>query len=758
MSQLFKDHENSDSDIEIKTNSEYAKNYNTWRQKEEFHKLTMKYKDDTEESSSSSDDDNDEGIAFTEKFEQDFFKTLSYLKNKDPRIYNKNFGFFEKTQEINENTTTSKTKKNKDTPIFIKDYERQLLLEKDGQLSDDENIQNETPTYSEEQNLLKESLKDALKKVEDEDESGDENWGGIFKTRQKTSEETTKEEEDYKLWLGGQKEHLDRQNDESELKPLKDYWTNPKLDSKEKFLRDYILNNRFMESENSDYIPTYDEIVHDSDDLSEDEKVLDTQEEFEHKYNFRYEDPDQDFIKRYPRIMEHTLRQKDDKRKVKRAERKTRKDLEKQSKMEELKQLKVLKRQEIEEKIKKLQEVTGNNELGFDVKDIDEDFDPEEHDKRMQELFNSEFYSGPEGDIKPEFPELDEELEIEKWDDWRGNEDVTDKNDKQEPEVHCEDEGFNMDCDYDPKSHSQELINNTKKKKKNRRKSKFAKLVSEPKPVFNPKYKTYQEYLDEYYKIDCEDVIGDIPCRFKYRKVVSNDFGLSVEEILMAKDKELNRWSSLKKAVQYRPDHVEKYDVMAFRKKAQNEHLKRKFIPSLFASTDEEEEPRPTTSESGTNKNVFNQENPQNLKIEASSSSKSGEKNVEYSKGVEDIEFENKGKKKRKHKSIHAENDCEREEISNSYGNDENNVKLGNETIHIKKEKNKKRKADTLIVTAEKEGKRSKSINMHYVNQTKKKEKKKILKVDVGLTDARLEAYGINPKKYKNKLKYGGKS
>lgn len=191
------------------------------------------------DSSSSSEDDED-GVELTEEVEKDFFKTLACLKKKDPRIYDGNVNFFNEKQ-----ASPKKEKKKKEQPMFIKDYERKLILEKGGQLSDseqeDDDPRSKSPTYVEEQKKLKENLKNALNNIEDEN---DESWGGLFKERKKTQEEKAKEEAEYKEWLIGQKETLEDKNIESDLKPLKDFWNNPKLDKGEQFLRDYILNKK----------------------------------------------------------------------------------------------------------------------------------------------------------------------------------------------------------------------------------------------------------------------------------------------------------------------------------------------------------------------------------------------------------------------------------------------------------------------------------------------------------------------------------
>ena len=84
------------------------------------------------------------------------------------------------------------------------------------------------------------------------------------------------------------------------------------------------------------------------------------------------------------------------------------------------------------------------------------------------------------------------------------------------------------DCTIEPEPGALGETEESTKRKKGRRKSKFAKVLEETssKPVFDPSNKTFSEYVDEYYKLDCEDLIGDMPCRFQYRSVQPNDFGL----------------------------------------------------------------------------------------------------------------------------------------------------------------------------------------------------------------------------------------
>ncbi|KAH8239965.1 hypothetical protein KR032_009850 [Drosophila birchii] len=599
---LFDGSDDEGDDLQLTTNQDYAKTYNNLRKKE----LLQKYKDrglDVSESEFDSDSESSEEDEVDPKFDQDFFKTLSSLKSKDPRIYDKETRFFNESSsdEDDKEGESSPKKKKKPKPVTLKDYERKVILEHNGKFesSDDDQQEKEeeeyeraqSPTAVEEERRLKDEFRNVMNQ---EDDGEDEEFGGIFKKRSKTKEQTEAEEADFAKWLAGQQENIE-ETDKKQLEPLKQYWTSSKLTQGESFLRDYILNKGYAKTDES-AIPTYDEIVGETAPLSEDEQELEKQAEFEHKYNFRFEEPDAEFIKRYPRTVEQSVRRTDDKRKEKRKEMKERKEQEKQQKMKELDLIKDMKRKEIEEKIRKLKAVTGNDELGFRDDELEEDFDPAAHDRRMQELFDDEYYNVDEGEEKPECPSDIDELVLEDWDNYDPSQNKG--ADDEDYEGHCEDDDFNMDCDYDPSTAKQqlqqELIENQRGRKGRKgRRNRFMEMIQADKPAFNPEdEKTYGEYIDEYYQLDCEDIIGDQPCRFKYVETTPNDFGLTIEEILLAKNKELNQWASLKKAVQTRPEHVEKKEQRLYKMKAKNEDLKRKIFKSLYGDgSDDEDQP-----------------------------------------------------------------------------------------------------------------------------------------------------------------------
>lgn len=229
---------------------------------------------------------------------------------------------------------------------------------------------------------------------------------------------------------------------------------------------------------------------------------------------------------------------------------------------------------------------------------------------------------------------------------------------------------------------------------------------------------------------------------------------------MLAKERELNKWCSLKKMVQYRPEHVEKYDQIAYSKKANNMNLKQKILPSLFSEEpDEIIAKNQSNEESNTNKFIIQTENTKEVPKEMENTNKkkkSKGKNL-LKVACENPNVQQDNTKIKKGKKETSNND------SNQFIIQTENTKVPKEMDNtIKKKKNKgKRK---LKVTREnpnvkqditiKNGKRKQTSN----NDSKSKKIKTDVDSTSAISDARLSAYGINPKKYKNKLKYGNKN
>lgn len=98
--------------------------------------------------------------------EKDFFQALASLKTKDPSIYDEGKKFFDGKELVRPK------KSQKEQTMFLRDYERKMVLEKGGNLSDDE--ANAGPSgvisYHEEQQTLKQDLRKVIANADSDEE------------------------------------------------------------------------------------------------------------------------------------------------------------------------------------------------------------------------------------------------------------------------------------------------------------------------------------------------------------------------------------------------------------------------------------------------------------------------------------------------------------------------------------------------------------------------------------------------------------
>ncbi|GBC07159.1 hypothetical protein RclHR1_00730008 [Rhizophagus clarus] len=557
---------NSDVDppVKLTINSEFAKKYEEKKRGEELSKLKEKYgnfanfdSDEIDESSTSEEED-EFGELVTPEVDVQIMKTIIAIKSKDPKVYDSRSNFFtkEEIQKAREQWLDKQREKRlEEKPMHLKDYNRKILLENGGIIEEVVNSKTkgniELAPVQEEQKL-KEEFKAATSKFDFFDNGDD-----FLIQRHKSAEELKAEEEDYQKFL---LESMANASNAEILEQWQNHKNNPNVNEDEAFLMNFILNRGWIDKE-SDKIPSYEELIAEHHD-EEDGKFEEAVEQFESKYNFRFEEDGSTKVITYSRNLEGIMRRTDNKRKLKRKMRSDRKEEEKKRKVEELKRLKNLKKREIFEKLRKIKEITGNDTVGFDDVDLEEDFDPDKYDKKMHKIFDDNYYTGEADNEKPE------------WSDDIYIGDIVDSNsndrninsiinvvkeynkhggDDQESERVTGDE-VTMDADYLP----------------------GGKKYGETKSQRKKKVKKFDEYLDEYYQLDYEDIIDDTPVRFKYRQTKPVSFGLTTTEILLADEKDLNEFVSLKKLVPYRPEPIVENDLKKYSKKKRLKQFRKK--------------------------------------------------------------------------------------------------------------------------------------------------------------------------------------
>lgn len=589
---LLGDSDENDDVANIKINEAYAKRFAHNKQREALHRLQELKKQGhvarSDSDSESSDEDEDEDGLIPERTEIQIYETLAKIKKKDPLIYQKDAKLYNEGEDEGEEENVEKPKKKKS--LYLKDVMAQHLLE-NGSDFEEKRVRNVPKSYAEEQDELKRAFMEA-------GESDDEDDGGLLTVKKKTAKELLREkkEEDEAVAEAEQ-----RAKDAGIARKLNEYFgKDDDLDENDRFLKNYLMNKGWIERENKGF--DYGDVG-----VSEDEEELEEQERYEAEYNFRFEEGAGDQVLGHPRFAEGSVRKKSNARQLQRKNKQERLALAEFERKEELKHLKNVKKKEILEKLEKIRSVAGvvgDQGNVVDEEDLEDDFDPAEYDRKMREAFGDEYYVAEDPDEefqghdvdyleKPDFDAEDELLGLPKgWDGrkddgfnaarekakaWRrsdpksvedgAGEDEADADEDadegaEEDEVY-EDEREGAEQDEADEDEDEEVaiirhsrvsgvddgdgvegVGDEPEETRNRKKRKGRVSLRE-KLVFD-------KQLEEYYKLDYEDVVGDLRTRFKYKEVPSNSYGLSTEEILVTDDKELNQYVSLKKLAPYR--------------------------------------------------------------------------------------------------------------------------------------------------------------------------------------------------------------
>ncbi|KAM0271663.1 hypothetical protein ACHAQH_008998 [Verticillium albo-atrum] len=571
---------------QLKVNEEYARKFEHNKKREERQRLEEKYKsskgaqddDSDSESSSDSETEDEDGFLATEDLDAQISATLSAIKNKDPRVRDKDFTFF----KADANTAETNPAQKKEKPLRLKDYHREKILAGDVGASDDEEDEKSRPqTYAQEQQNLKKSIVSEINRAA---AGGD------------ASDVSSDDEDDFVKRKASAKPAADG------LHPSRAKKVNKVTDADiananrdpETFLSNFMSARAWVAPADGRNWQAFES---DDDDAAA-AAAEDEADEFEQAYNMRFEDPQKsnEFLTTYARDITAARSVRRDEatgRKRQRQLEKETKEAAKAERKEERARLRRLKVEEAEEKLRKIKKAAGlrGQEVQSDewVKFLSQDWEDDKWEQEMQKRFGEEYYADADvasdsddesgGKKKVKKPKWDDDIDINDIiPDFEGDEKPKfslsdDDEQREQADSQEEEEDFDPDA---PPSKKRKTAKDHKKTRLAARKASKAERAQ------------IEALVDARMDVDGAEVTpaDDPELTFRYRETSPQAFGMTARDILLApSDAALNNYAGLKKLATFRDAEKKQKDRKRLGKKARLREWRRETFGRQFERT-----------------------------------------------------------------------------------------------------------------------------------------------------------------------------
>ena len=472
---------------------------------------------------SSDETEDDEGVLANEALDQEISATLNAIRSKDPRVYDKRAKFYSEYEPEAEGRST----KDRDRVMTLKDYHRRNLLNSEGA---EDHGESTLMSYARQQETLKRTLVQEMHNVV-KDEAEDDEF----------------------------------------LRPIKLSSPPPRPaipdaavadHDPESFLTDFLASRAWVPTEGSRFATLE----------SDDDDEYDRGEEFEWKYNLRFEDPEEvnKTLKSYDRdaIAERTVR-REDKSARKRAREKERekRDAEQRQQEEERARLRKLKIDQVEQKVEMIRDAAGLQGKEFRIEEwaevLDADWD-DRWDQEMRKRFGDAYYQAQDEGSFDEDEAIgnkkgrSKKLRKPKWDDEIQVTDlIPDFNDSKEISSALRLSDGEVETDDDDGAEGPKKI--------------FRSAKAEAKAAQRRNRRIISAIVDQNLPLDIEQPGAKASksfAPFRYRETSPGSFGLTPLDILAATDAQLNQYAGLKKLAAFRDPERKRKDKKKLSKKA----------------------------------------------------------------------------------------------------------------------------------------------------------------------------------------------